>query len=281
MRRLLRLTPLAVVVVVLGLAVGLPQAGAIINGTPDDGTVDGIIHPNVGVVYNAANPWYYGFCTGTLISPTVFLTAGHCTSAFNPANSANIRISFDAHLLLSADDTIVAANPLEVSGWETDPDYVEPPPSSGTVRILNDVGVFFLKDPIDDVTPATLPNVGFLDDMAAKGGLVGHEFDIVGYGLNSYKGGTYFHSPHVNFTWNQEREYSTALFKALTPNNLAQGAGTCYADSGGPHFYGGDQPNLEVALTSSGDPVCGPEDNSQRLDTKSVHDWLQDIIAKS
>jgi Trypsin len=138
-------------------AVGLPQAGAIINGSPDDGTVGGIIHPNVGVVYYDDNPWYYWFCSGTLISPKVFLTAGHCISAFGPARISHVHVSFDAHVTLSQADAIVTANPVEVTGWETHPNYGEPPLNSGTVRILNDVGVFFLKEPVEGVTPAELP----------------------------------------------------------------------------------------------------------------------------
>jgi hypothetical protein len=109
--------------------------------------------------------------------------------------------------------------------------------------------------------------------------LVGHEFDIVGYGMNSYKGGTFFHSPHVSFTWDTEREFSTALFKALMPNDLAKFTGTCYADSGSPTFYGGDKPNLEVAVASSGDPTCGSLDTGQRLDIPSALGWLQQILA--
>ncbi|HLM78402.1 MAG TPA: trypsin-like serine protease, partial [Rubrobacteraceae bacterium] len=46
-------------------------AGAIINGQPD-----GSRHPYVGMVYNDG-----ALCSGTLISPTAFLTAGHCTSS--------------------------------------------------------------------------------------------------------------------------------------------------------------------------------------------------------
>lgn len=278
MRRFLRLTPFAVVFVVLGLAVGLPQAGAIINGTPDDGTTP--IYPNVGIVYNDANPWQNGFCSGTLISSTVFLTAGHCTSAFIPANIAHIHISFDAHLSVSPQNTIVAPNPLDVTGWESHPDYVDPPPLSLTAVIPNDVGVFYLKNPVAGVTPATLPDAGFLDEAAARHMLAGHEFDVVGYGLNSLTHP--LASPQASYTWNQEREYTTERFKSLTPNDLGQfGPGTCYADSGGPHFYGGDQPYLEVAVTSSGNPICenGAWDSSQRLDTPAVHDWLQEVLA--
>ena len=284
MRRFLRLGPLAVVFVVLGLAVGLPRAAAIINGTPDDGTVDGIIHPNVGMVWGDATPWYGGFCSGTLISPTVFLTAGHCTAAFPPARISHIHVTFDAHLSLSPEGLTVAANPIDVTGWETHPDFGYPPGNSGnsaTVRVLNDVGVFFLKDPVYGVTPAELPDVGFLDEAAARNGLAGHEFDIVGYGWNSLTHP--LASPQTSYTWNQEREYTTERFMALTPNDLAQfGPGSCYADSGGPHFYGGDEPNLEVAVTSSGPPLCegsGTWENSQRLDTPAVHDWLQEILA--
>jgi secreted trypsin-like serine protease len=269
MKRLLHLAPLAGLLVVLGLAVGLPQAGAIVNGTPDGGTNP--IYPNVGIVYTDDHPWFVGFCSGSLISPTEFLTAGHCTSVFNPARVAHIRVTFDAQLRLSPDGLITNENWVGVTGWETHPDFVA---HGLTGSMLNDVGVMHLKDPVD-ATPVQLPEVGFLDQAAAKGGLLGHEFDIVGYGLNSLDRSYLGQGLQANVTWDGQREFSTAVFKSLTPNDLVQFTGTCFGDSGGPHFYGGDQPNLEVALTSSGDPTCGNQDSSQRLDVPAVHDWLE------
>lgn len=55
----------------------------IVGGTTDSA------HPAVGVLLNngGSNPNNGFLCSGTLISPTVFLTAGHCTADdSNPAD---------------------------------------------------------------------------------------------------------------------------------------------------------------------------------------------------
>src|SRR3954452_14704632 len=71
-------------------------AGAITNGT-----ADGNRHPNVGGLVSPTQysdgTWTY--CSGTLISPTVFLTAAHCAEAdprvavtFDPAYQAGDKV---------------------------------------------------------------------------------------------------------------------------------------------------------------------------------------------
>src|SRR4029079_5937392 len=69
------------------LVVAAPAA-AITNGT-----ADGQGHPNVGGLVAATQysdgTWIY--CSGTLISPTVFLTAAHCAEA-----SDRVRVTFDS-----------------------------------------------------------------------------------------------------------------------------------------------------------------------------------------
>jgi hypothetical protein len=53
-----------------------PAIGAITYGTPD-----GNAHPNVGLLVARIGTGFFAICSGTLVSPTVFLTAGHCTAA--------------------------------------------------------------------------------------------------------------------------------------------------------------------------------------------------------
>ena len=74
--------------VVAALVIGLVPASAITNGTPDHNG-----HPYVGlmVAKNAAGVPLWR-CSGTLMSPTVFMVAGHCTEL--PA--AEIEIWFDS-----------------------------------------------------------------------------------------------------------------------------------------------------------------------------------------
>jgi len=59
-------------VLVITLTAVVP-AGAITGGQPD-----GNMHPYSGLILVPE----FGFCSGTLIAPTVVLTAGHCTSFF-------------------------------------------------------------------------------------------------------------------------------------------------------------------------------------------------------
>ena len=71
----------------MSLVVGAVPASAITGGTRDE------VHTNVGLVrFTTADGRFR--CSGTLISPTVVLTAGHCTEG--PAT--DVYVSFDTDL---------------------------------------------------------------------------------------------------------------------------------------------------------------------------------------
>ena len=79
---------LALATCVVGLFAAAP-AGAIIGGERDT------VHTSVGLVrFTTADGRFR--CSGTLISPTVVLTAGHCTEG--PATG--VYVSFDTDLAL-------------------------------------------------------------------------------------------------------------------------------------------------------------------------------------
>jgi hypothetical protein len=233
---------------------------AISNGSPD-----GNGHPYVGaVVYRFGDDKGVG-CSGTLISPTVFLTAGHCL-AFLPSEgltAADLSVSFSP-------DTFVTLDDIQAVDYHVMPGFGQ---NFGDFR---DLGVIIL--PVGStagITPATLPTAGLLDLMATKGGLVGQVFENVGYGIiPSWKKGP----PRSVF--DGKRNFSTSPFQALTQtwlkllmNNDATGmGGVCYGDSGSGHFLPGTR--TIVATTTGGDAVCRAEDANYRLDTPGAREFL-------
>jgi hypothetical protein len=78
---------LAAIALLATLALAAP-AGAITYGTPD-----GNRHPQVGALLapQAYSDGTWAACSGTLISPTVFLTAAHCDLGVS-----RVAVTFDA-----------------------------------------------------------------------------------------------------------------------------------------------------------------------------------------
>src|SRR5215207_4042792 len=74
------LTKLTIVIVVLAVIVAaFPSPSAAITGN----FVEDTEHPYVGlVVFYDADGEFLGRCSGSLLTPIVFLTAGHCTGTY-------------------------------------------------------------------------------------------------------------------------------------------------------------------------------------------------------
>ncbi len=64
--------------------------------------------------------------------------------------------------------------------------------------------------------------------------------------------------------------------------NLATGnGGTCYGDSGGPHFLHQDglETNIVVAVTVTGDANCKATDKDYRVDTVAARTFLSEFVS--
>src|SRR3954471_2103467 len=113
------------------------------------GTVDGPAHPNVGglvapVAYSDGT-WIY--CSGTLISPTVFLTAAHCAEASN-----RVRVTFD---------TAYQDGDKTYSGtFHGDPAYNQ------SQSDPHDIAVVVLDHAVKGITPARLPAANSLSNLS-------------------------------------------------------------------------------------------------------------------
>lgn len=256
-----------VLALLLVLTVGIVPASAITWGEPD------IEHTNVGAMV-VDWPGYgpYQVCSGTLVHERVFLTAGHCTSGWEPYEIETFWVNFDENAL--NESTL-----LEVEAVIPHPDYYWGPTSNP-----HDVGVLILKEPVTDIDPAALPDEGFLDELK-KDGLLNQgkekaKFIVVGYG-----GTLYWPPPEV--TYDDERQYAVSEYRALLKSwlrmsqNYAVGdGGTCYGDSGGPAFYA-DEEGAEtlVGITSWGDAQCVASGFNYRVDIPDTLDFIEGVIA--
>ncbi len=242
---------------VLIIALAVP-AQAITYGTPA-----GSSYSNVGglVGVSPLNGELFVYCSGTLISETVFLTAAHCGDVDFGGDGDTACVTFDPVFVEGKSKLYCGtfiASPLFTQA-QNDP---------------NDIAVIVFDKPIRGIQPATLTTLGYLDQLRDAGALTQDtQFTSVGYGDTEFTNG-----PGGPTNQHLEtRMYAVGRFNALGPGylrltqNPATGdAGTCNGDSGGPIFYG----EVLVAVTSTGDIFCKSTNVGQRIDTPEAQEFL-------
>ena len=232
-------------------------ASAVVYGEPD-----GNGHPNVGALLapQAYSDGTWASCTGTLISPTVFLTAAHCDWGLS-----RMAVTFDS--------VYDATTGTEYWGtWSADSRY------GGGQNDPHDIAVVVLDNPVTGITPALLPAAGSLSNLPRTQG-----FTSVGYGAQSV---TIDQGPTFNYVDIRYVATSDTLFainKAwlrISMNPSLGDGGTCYGDSGGPNFLGAgtSETNIVAATTITGDSMCRATNVVYRLDTESARSFLADFV---
>jgi hypothetical protein len=139
------------------------------------GALDGNAHPYVGLaVFDdaAGNPMWR--CTGTLLSPTIFLTAGHCTDG-----AAGATIWFESEVLRGDPAfNYPFGGPTSVEGTpHTHPQF------NPSAFFLFDLGVVVLHTPVVLAQYGQLPPLGLFDPLFTQRRQQNQEFTPVGYGL--------------------------------------------------------------------------------------------------
>jgi V8-like Glu-specific endopeptidase len=244
---------------VMTVALAVP-AHAITYGTPT-----GTSYGNVGglVAVSPINGELFVYCSGTLISETVFLTAAHCGEG--PFVGDSVCVTFDPVF-------VEGRSKLYCGTFTASPLYTH------SQNDPNDLAVVVFDKAIRGIQPATLTTGGYLDQLKAAGQLTQDtQFVSVGYGDTEFTNGPGGHTNTHPWT----RMYAVGRFNALGPGylrltqNPATGdAGTCNGDSGGPVFLGG----VLVAITTTGDTFCKATNVDQRLDTADAQAFLSRYV---
>jgi hypothetical protein len=261
-------------VLVAGMVVIAQPASAITGGQRDE------VHTNVGVVrFTTATGRFR--CSGTLISPTVVLTAGHCTGDDGQHPATNVYVSFNTDLPLDplAPGITPAESAARAANYITGTAYPDPGWDGAlSISKQHDQGVVVLDAPATSkwpgIAPASLLPLGTLD--ANQGALKDDTFTLVGYGVEiGDKKAT------VVVT---ERRFTTSFLKTvqdevvtfqINDRDAKAGGGSCFGDSGGPVFLGqyvvGDASYVN-SLT------CNATGGYQRVDTAYSRAFLEQFI---
>ena len=226
------LKPVPSLLAALAAALVTVSTAAAITG----GGVDGDAHPYVGaLVADGAVQ-----CSGVLVAPTIFATAGHCG-----ADGSRVSVSFDSQL---------------GDGWTLRQGTLEVDSAKGA-----DLAVVVLDAPAS-VAPAALPAAGSAGSLG-RGALV----TSVGYG---YSG----RAADGTFSYDGFRHAASSPVLRVAKATLVIStitAGPCMGDSGGPQLSG----STVLSLTSTGSGDCSGKAEGYRLDTPSARAFLAGFVS--
>lgn len=267
------------IAVSLLLTVGLLSSMVGSAAAITDGQLDGNVHPEVVLLLMEIGGEPAFRCSGTLLSATVLLTAGHCTNDFPGPAYSGMRVFTESDVQAGVDITNnypdAGPNAVEAVSWAAHPLYEFAP------FFVHDVGIVILAAPgvvLDHY--GTLPTVNAFDAFKTKRGLNDVWFTSVGYGLQKS-----FPTAAAWKTQAAKTRYVaypkllqinvpgfTGDFSMLLSNNANTG-GTCFGDSGGANFLRGT--TVVAGITSFGiNGNCAGTGGVFRTDRQNVLDFI-------
>jgi hypothetical protein len=254
------------------LAIGLFTAG-VASAQTGDAVIDGNSHPNVGALLAArADGSLRIVCSGTLVTPRVFLTAGHCTDYLYSVGQNETYVTFDTAFGTDPNHDIFST-PYhgKVIG---NPDYKAP--------YHHDTGIILLDKAVKGITPAKIAPLHFLDSLGRET-LEATSFLNVGYGTSEQ---LVIPTIGPTFPFDGIRKWTISAFTTLDPEfihlnqNLFQGySGTGYGDSGGPTFVSTANGPVVISVVSTGDVPCYATSVNERVDTENAQNFLAPYLA--
>ena len=262
------------------LAVAITPVAAI-----TDGELDGDGHPFVGLmVAQTAEGAPLWRCSGTLLSETIFLTAGHCTDGTVAA-----RVWFDESVQGNLEYPFSGATSYD-GVPHTYPGFCIGCGNGLPGFASGDVGIIVLTEPVPTSAVseyAELPEAGLADTLANK-----TPVDFVGYGVQFQAKipGNQLPQPPPFFRWTGPRirlfapselvsgnfVHSNAFLR-LAMNPGGGSGGTCFGDSGGPDLLG--DTNIVLGVNSYVTNInCSGVGYSARIDVPAVLEWINSFL---
>lgn len=269
----------------LALVAAATPAAAITWGAPDNND-----HPNVVALLFVQNGAGFFSCTGTLLTPYVVLTAGHCTEGGGQVNSLTYaRNSPDIDAAISNE---LGSYP-SVTSW-LDATWVRGqavphPQFADYAEFPNtyDIGVILLEQPIYVAEYGALPLPGQFDYLRkARGSISERQARVVGYGLQgkipAFAGDDFVRYAATSSVTGLSVSSTIGEQNFKFTNNPGNGGGpggTCSGDSGGPAFYidpaSGEETNIVMAVNSYGiAPKCNGNDYQFRTDIEAAQNFV-------
>ena len=246
-------------------------------------------YPNVGVIMvwrvdSAGKPVELrGFASGTLIRDRVMVTAGHFTAPATSFSSLppSIRI-FASFSPTDAKDPKTWIPSVRQATHPSMPHCPPPPQCDPTDDLLvaplepgiADVGLVFLANKPPGIQPARFAAPATLDRSE------GVPMTIVGYGTtiprrNAPPGAT------IAEMWDGKRRIRTSTLRRVVDETWALWSipsYVCSGDSGGGIFLNRSSTeangDLLAANVSDGGRDCRRHNNNNRLDTRSIQNWI-------
>lgn len=235
------------------------------------------VHTWVGlIVFYDANGAFSRRCSGSLISPTKFLTAGHCTAG---VNSARIWFAQDAGAHL---DPATGSDP--VTGYPntclpqsapcvTSHEMFDFGFGSGFPN-THDAGIVILDEPVTTIGFGQLAAAGTLDVLANRRGQQDVTFVRSGYGVSQVKPSALSFRERLMAT-SELVNLTNALtdgFNVQLSDNPGNGrGGICFGDSGGPVLYQEQIVGVSSLLLNRN---CKGADVAYRVDRAEVQAWI-------
>lgn len=269
---------------VAALAAFSAPAMAITWGQPD-----GDAHPNVvNLIFERPDGLYS--CTGTLLSPTLVLTAGHCTEEAGAVNiNTWVRNDPDLDAAFTTERPGYASTRAWLNATWSKGQAIPHPQYNDYAQFPDtfDVGVVLLETPIYVAEYGALPTLGQFDYLRrSRGSMANRRAVVVGYGLQGkipafsqddwvrYRG----ESSVANLENGKVLGYQNFQF-TNSPGKGNGVGGTCSGDSGGPAFWvdpaTGLETNVVMAVNSySVTPLCNGVDYQLRTDISVTLDFV-------